>query len=71
MTANLVIETSQSITDDLKAITALLTLPYHIRIGKKTQINIQKKNHFKIFGQFVTVCQGIHFSLFILHWQRL
>ena len=34
MTANLVVESTQSIVDDLRAIFNILILPYHVRIGK-------------------------------------
>ena len=37
MTANLVVESSQSISEDLRALMNLLTIPYHIRIGKTTE----------------------------------
>ena len=66
MTANLVIESSQSIIEDLKAVTNLMTLPYHIRIGEITT-QILSKKMIKIFGQYVTVFHEIHFSLSIHH----
>ena len=55
MTANLVIESSQSISEDLRALMNLLTIPYHIRIGKITETKFDSKCYIQIFGRYVTV----------------
>ena len=65
MTANLVIESSQSITDDLRAIMNLLTIPYHIRIGKINETNLIIK---MLNLDFWSICHSTsRDSLFVIH----
>ena len=65
MTANLVIESSQSIVDDLRAVTNLLTIPYHIRIGKILQIYAIIKVY---YSDFWSICHSTsRDSLFVIH----